>query len=206
MSLQFEPTRETEEEERNGPKQQTNIFFVAETYSIQRRSKADLAVTKRPQKQEATWLPKRVVQFTLRSGFSSITLLGGFLLASLVIYGTFIFATIGMWEWLSVNALSGVAALAMIFGAQAIIGILFSVIEENDPVRLVGRFTQYVGSLVLYSGTFLISGWLCTQWLRSELIPLTGKPTATAISILALWFVVKLILDGVVRSYRAVAR
>lgn len=190
---------------KEGAKVYPNVFLVAETYSIQRRAKAELATTKQLPKYESTWLPKRAVQITLRSGFSPVTLFGMLLLASLVIYGAFTVALINSWSWLSLYTLTGVGSLAMIFGAQAIIGILFSVIEENDPVQVVGRFTQYIGSIVLFSGSFLVGGWLSTQWLRSQLSLIVGPTPAMLVSVLVLACVVQLILSGLVRTYRATA-
>ena len=180
------------------------VYQVAETYSIERRPESSLVVKKSQVSQEAAWISKSVAQIAVRSGVSTATLFGILLLAMLVLYGTFTISTVNIWESLSVRALTGAASLAMIYGAQAIIGILLSLIEEEDPLRLVSRFMQYTGASFLFAGAFLAGGWIATQCARSILSLYVDQPIAIVVSVLLLAINTQCVLQALIRVYRTV--
>lgn len=179
-----------------------SVYFVSESYGITRRSESALTLTQQIRKYESTWLPKPVVKLTLNSGFSSATVYSTLMFASLIWYSAFIFVTVNVWDWFARHSLSGVMALAMIFGAQAVIGILLSIIEENDPVKLISKFLQSVGAIIIFGSSFLLGGWCSTQWLRAELIPHLGVSLATLVSIVVFTFVTQQILRIFSHFYR----
>lgn len=180
------------------------VYQVAETFSIERRPESSLVVAKSQASQEAAWLPKSVAQIAVRSGVSTATLFGILLLAMLALYGTFTITTVNIWDTLSAHALTGGASLAMIYGAQAIIGILLSLIEEEDPLRLVSRFMQSTGASFLFGGAFLAGGWIATQWVRSLLSLYVDQPIAIGISVLLLAINTQCVLQALIRVYRTV--
>ena len=179
-----------------------SVYFVSESYNITRHSESASTLTQQVRKYESTWLPKPVVRLTLNSGFSSATVYSTLMLASLIWYGSFIFFTVNVWDWFATYSLSGVMSLAMIFGAEAVIGILLSIIEENDSVKLVSQFFQSMGAVLLLGSSFLLGGWCSTQWLRAELIPYWGVPIATMISVFVFAFVTQQILRVFGHFYR----
>ncbi|MFN8441181.1 MAG: hypothetical protein U0175_10450 [Caldilineaceae bacterium] len=180
------------------------VYQVAETFSIERRPESALVVQKSLSAQEVAWLPKSVAQIAVRSGVSTATLFGILLLAMLALYGAFTISTVNIWDTLSTHGLTGVASLAMIYGAQAIIGILLSLIEEEDPLRLVSRFMQSIGASFLFGGAFLTSGWIATQWLRSILSLYVDQPIATGISVLLLAISTQCVLQALIGVYHTV--
>lgn len=180
------------------------VYQVAETFSIERRPESALVVKKSNPTQEAAWLPKSVAQIAVRSGVSTATLFGILLLAMLALYGAFTISTVNIWDTLSSHALTGVASLAMIYGAQAIIGILLSLIEEEDPLRLVSRFMQSIGASVLFGGAFLTGGWIATQWVRSILSLYVDQPIAIGLSVLLLAISTQSVLQALIRVYHTI--
>lgn len=178
------------------------VYMVAETFSIERRPEASLAIAQSQPQNDAAWLPKSVAQIAVRSGVSTATIFGILLFAMLALYGAFTISTVNLWDTLSAHSLTGVASLSMIYGAVAIIGILLSLIEEEDPLRLVSRFMQYTGALILLGSAFLIGGWVATQGIRSLLSAYVGSSITISLSVVLLAASTQAVLQALTRIYR----
>ncbi len=177
------------------------IQFIAASFPIERRKEAPLAVIPKPTTYTATWLPPQVVNITLKSGASATSLYVLVFAACLLLYAGFTFTVVNAWDWIATQSFAGVSVLAMIFSALSIVGISFSLIEEDDPVFLLGFFTQRIGVVTLLIGTFVVGGWMTMEGTRWLLTPILGPIAALAIAFVAFVGFVYLLVNRVRHFY-----